>query len=67
MGKYAISYFSVNNFSDRDKFTFAILKVVPHVKDWWDIYCEQVSTEEIEIFGTKLTLASFVDSLKGQY
>jgi hypothetical protein len=26
-------YFSVHKFSDREKITFALLKVVPHVKD----------------------------------
>ena len=26
-------YFSVHNFFDREKITFALLKVVPHVKD----------------------------------
>jgi hypothetical protein len=26
-------YFSVHNFSDREKISFALLKVVPHVKD----------------------------------
>ena len=26
-------YFSVHNFSDREKITFSLLKVVPHVKD----------------------------------
>jgi hypothetical protein len=29
-------YFSVHNFSDRENITFALLKVVPHVKDWWE-------------------------------
>jgi hypothetical protein len=29
-------YFSVHNFYDRENITFALLKVVPHVKDWWD-------------------------------
>ena len=47
--------------------TFALLKVVPHVKDWWETYCEQASTEESEMFGTEPTWASFVDTLKGQY
>jgi hypothetical protein len=28
-------YFSVHNFSNRKKITFALLKFVPHVKDWW--------------------------------
>jgi hypothetical protein len=26
-------YFSVHNFSDKEKITFSLLKVVPHVKD----------------------------------
>jgi hypothetical protein len=43
-------YFSVNNFSDREKITFALLKVIPHVKEWWDTYSEQRSMEEYEIF-----------------
>jgi hypothetical protein len=34
-------YFSVHNFFDREKFTFALLKVVPHVKDWWDTYSKK--------------------------
>jgi hypothetical protein len=27
-------YFSVHNFSDREKITFALLKSLPHVKHW---------------------------------
>ena len=60
-------YFSVYNFSDRENITFSLLKVAPHVKDWWETYCEQASTEEYEMFGTKPTWASFVDALKGKY
>jgi hypothetical protein len=37
-------YFSVHNFSNREKITFALLKVVPHVKDWWETFCEQEET-----------------------
>jgi hypothetical protein len=33
-------YFSVHNFFDREKITFALLKVLPHIKDWWDTYSE---------------------------
>ena len=33
-------YFLVYNFSDRENITFTLLKVVPHVKDWWETYCE---------------------------
>jgi hypothetical protein len=43
-------YFSVHNFSNRENITFALLKVVPHVKDWWETYCEQKATEESAIF-----------------
>jgi hypothetical protein len=39
-------YFSVHNFSNRENITFALLKVVPHVKDWWKTFCEQKETEE---------------------
>jgi hypothetical protein len=33
-------YFSIHNFSDREKITFALLKVVPHVKYWWETFCK---------------------------
>ena len=33
-------YFSVHNFLDREKITFALLKAVPHVQNWWVTYCE---------------------------
>ena len=35
-------YFSVHKFLKREKITFALLKVVPHVKDWWKNFCEQM-------------------------
>jgi hypothetical protein len=31
-------YFSVNNFSDKEKITFVLLKALPHVKHWWETY-----------------------------
>ena len=31
-------YFLVHNFSDRENITFSLLKVVAHVKVWWDTY-----------------------------
>ena len=31
-------YFSVHNFSDKEKITFALLKSLPHVKHWWETY-----------------------------
>jgi hypothetical protein len=43
-------YFSVHNFLNREKITFVLLKVVPHVKDWWENFCEQKETEEPSLF-----------------
>ena len=60
-------YFLVYSFSVRENITFYLIKVVPHVKDWWKTYYEQVSIEEFEMFGTEPTWASFVDTLKGKY
>jgi hypothetical protein len=44
-------YCSVHNFSDRENITFSLLKVIPPVKDWWDIYSEKRVVEESAIFG----------------
>ena len=33
-------YFSIHDFSNRENITFALLKAAPHVKDWWETYCE---------------------------
>jgi hypothetical protein len=57
-------YFSVHNFSDREKITFALLKVVPHVKDWWDTYSEQRVVEESTMFVVAPTWDSFGMPLK---
>ena len=43
-------YFLVHNFSDREKIIFVLLKVVPHVKDWWDTYSEKRFMEESIMF-----------------
>jgi hypothetical protein len=37
-------YFSVHNFSDREKITLALLKSLPHVKHWWETYWDKIST-----------------------
>jgi hypothetical protein len=37
-------YFCVHNFLDRENNIFSFLKVVPHVKYWWDTFCEQKET-----------------------
>ena len=52
-------YFSVQNFTDRENITFSLLKVIPHVKDWWDTYSEQRAIEEYEIFLVAPTWDSF--------
>jgi hypothetical protein len=49
-------YFSIHNFSNRENITFALLKVVPHVKDWWETFCEQKETEETSLFSVTATL-----------
>jgi hypothetical protein len=57
-------YFLVHNFSNREKINFALLKVVPHVKDWWDTYFEKRAIEESEIFVVSPTWDSFQDVIK---
>jgi hypothetical protein len=34
-------YLSIHNFSKRETITFALLKAVPHVKDWWETFYEK--------------------------
>jgi hypothetical protein len=60
-------YFSVHNFFDREKITFALLKALAHVKHWWENYREKISTEESEMFEAEPTLESFIDVIKEQY
>jgi hypothetical protein len=60
-------YFSVHNFSNREKITFALLKAIPHVKDWWETFCEQKETEEPSLFSVTATWESFRDVIKEQY
>jgi hypothetical protein len=60
-------YFSVHNFSDKEKITFALLKALPHVKHWWETYWEKISTKESGIYGAEPTWDFFVDAVKEQY
>ena len=60
-------YFFVHNFFDREKITFALLKVVPHVQNWWGTYCEKNSSDESGMFETNPTWASFIDAVRKQY
>jgi hypothetical protein len=57
-------YFPVHNFSDKENITFSLLKVVPHVKNWWDTYSEERVMEEYIMFVVALTWDSFQDSIK---
>jgi hypothetical protein len=60
-------YFSVHNFSNREKITFALLKVVPHVKYWWETIYEKNKTEEPSLFIVMATWESFRYVIKEQY
>jgi hypothetical protein len=60
-------YFFVHNFSNREKITFALLKSVPHVKDWWETFCEQKETKEPSLFTVTTTWEFFRDAIKEQY
>jgi hypothetical protein len=60
-------YFSMQDFSDMENITFVHLKALPHVKHWWETYCEQISIEEFGIFEAEHTWESFVDVVNEQY
>jgi hypothetical protein len=60
-------YFFVHNFFDREKITFALLKDVPHVKYWWETFCEKKETEGSTFFVVAPTWGSFRDVIKEQY
>jgi hypothetical protein len=60
-------YFFVHKFSNRENITFALLKVIPHVKDWWETFCEQKEIEEPSLFTVMTTWESFMDVIKEQY
>jgi hypothetical protein len=60
-------YFSVHNFSDREKIMFVLFKVIPHVKDWWKTFYEQNEIEGSTLFAVSPTWSSFRDAIKKQY
>jgi hypothetical protein len=60
-------YFSIHNFLKREKITFALLKVVPHVKYWWEMFCELKETKEPSLFTVVVTWESFKDFIKEKY
>jgi len=60
-------YFFVHNFSGRQKITFALLKVAPHIKGWWETYNEQKDESTASLFSTAPTWNSFRAPIKEQY
>eukprot|EP00253_Pinus_taeda_P029071 PITA_29071 len=60
-------YFSVHDFSSQEKIIFALLKAAPHVKDWWETYCEQKDVSTGSLFSVAPTWNSFRDVIKEQY
>ena len=60
-------YFSVHNFFDWGKIIFALLKATPHVKDWWETYCEKKDEIEPSLFSAIPTWNYFRDAIKEQY
>ena len=60
-------YFLVDEFSNQEKITFALLKATPHIKDWWETYYEQKDEMEPFMFSATPTYDSFRDAIKEQY
>jgi hypothetical protein len=60
-------YFSVHEFSNRERIIFTLLEAAPHVKDWWETYLEQHGEGEPSLFSTKPTWNSFRDAIREQY
>jgi hypothetical protein len=60
-------YFLVHYFCNRENITFSLLKVIPHVKDWWDTYSKKRDIKESTIFAVSPTWDSFRDAIKEQY
>ena len=57
-------YFSVHEFSSQEKIVFALLKATPHVKDWWETYCEQKDESTGSLFSAAPTWNDFRDAIK---
>jgi len=60
-------YLLVDEFSNWEKITFALLKAIAHVNDWWETYCEQNDERESSLFLATPTWNSLQDSIKEQY
>jgi hypothetical protein len=62
-----LGYFSVQKKIVRENITFALLKDVPHVKNWWKTYYEKQFIEETQMFEAKSTWDCFMDVFKEEY
>ena len=60
-------YFFIHDFSSWENITFVLLKVAPHVKVWWETYCEQKDESIGSLFSAKPTWDSFRNAIKEQY
>ena len=60
-------YFSVHDFFDRERIIFALFKVAPHDKDWWETYSKQEGEGEPSLFSATPTWNYFRDAIKEQY
>jgi hypothetical protein len=60
-------YYFVQNFSDIEKITLALLKSLPHVRAWWEGYWERYTMDESTLFGREPTWDSFVYALKEEF
>ena len=52
-------YFLVHDFSNQENITFALLKATPHIKDWWETYCEKKDERQSSLFSAAPTWDSF--------
>ena len=60
-------YFSVHEFSSREKIVFALLKAAPHIKDWWETYCEEKDESTSSLFSAAPTWNLFQTTIKEHY
>jgi hypothetical protein len=60
-------YFSIHKFFDRENIIFALLKVTPHVKHWWETFHEKNEKEGSTLFEVSPTWDSFRHAFKEQY
>jgi hypothetical protein len=44
-----------------------LLHHIPHVKDWWERFCEKKETKEPSLFTIMITWESFRDDIKEKY